>query len=78
LTLRDLIADNRSELDFLVYEETRLTFDEVYRQSRALANVMCHDYAIKPGDRVAIAMRNYPEWVITFWPLHRLARWLSP
>ena len=66
LTLRDLIADNRSELDFLVYGETRLTFDEVYRQSRALANVMCHAYAIKPGDRVAIAMRNYPEWVITF------------
>ena len=23
-------------------------------------------YGVRPGDRVAIGMRNYPEWVIAF------------
>jgi long-chain acyl-CoA synthetase len=65
-TLRDLYADNLSELDFLIYDDERLSFDEVYRRASALAAAMVEDYGIQHGDRVAIAMRNYPEWVITF------------
>jgi long-chain acyl-CoA synthetase len=65
-TLHDLLAENRSDLDFLIYEEERLSFDQVYRQASALARAMIEDYGIRHGDRVAIAMRNYPEWVIAF------------
>jgi len=65
-TLNDLYAENRSDLDFLIYEEERLSFDHVYRHASALARAMVEDYGIRHGDRVAIAMRNYPEWVITF------------
>jgi len=65
-TLHDLYADNRSDLDFLIYDKERLSFDQVYRHASALANAMVEYYGIQPGDRVAIAMRNYPEWVIAF------------
>jgi long-chain acyl-CoA synthetase len=33
----------------------------------ALATLLQEHYGIRRGDRIAIAMRNYPEWVMTFW-----------
>ncbi len=33
---------------------------------RALAHLL-HERGISKGDRVAIGMRNYPEWVLAFW-----------
>jgi long-chain acyl-CoA synthetase len=32
----------------------------------AIAAMLVHKYGVKKGDRVAIAMRNYPEWVMSF------------
>ena len=32
----------------------------------ALGDVLVHRYGVKHGDRVAIAMRNYPEWIVAF------------
>ena len=66
LTLRELYADNPSDLDFTVYDDERFSFEQVYRSSCALAAAMVDDYDIQKGDRVAIAMRNYPEWIVTF------------
>jgi len=65
-TLRDLYSDNRSEQTFLVYQQQRYSFDEVYQRSAQLATVLVEHYGIEKGDRVAIAMRNYPEWVLAF------------
>ncbi|MEQ8693044.1 MAG: class I adenylate-forming enzyme family protein [Pseudomonadales bacterium] len=50
---------------FFVYEDERYTFAEAWRQ---VENVMrgLHALGVKPGDRVGIAMRNYPEWVFAF------------
>src|SRR5579871_6928090 len=47
---------------FLVYEDERLSFDEHFRQAAALAHRLVDDFQVEKGDRVAIAMRNYPEW----------------
>jgi long-chain acyl-CoA synthetase len=52
---------------FLVYEDERLTFAEHYRQAATLARRLREEFGIETGDRVAIAMRNLPEWVIAFW-----------
>ena len=65
-TLRDLFADNVSDLDFLVYEDERLTFAEAYLKSAQIAQLLVRQYGITKGDRVAISMRNYPEWVLSF------------
>lgn len=65
-TLRDLYEQSRSDETFLVYEDERYSFDETQRCVARLANVMVERYGIEKGDRVAISMRNYPEWVFVF------------
>ncbi|HSG90127.1 MAG TPA: class I adenylate-forming enzyme family protein [Pseudomonadales bacterium] len=51
---------------FVVYEGERLTFAEVHARAAALADRLVEGEGLARGDRVAIAMRNYPEWVIAF------------
>ena len=65
-TLRELFADSASDATFLVYEDERLTFAEALNKSAQIAQLLMRDYGIAKGDRVAISMRNYPEWVLTF------------
>ena len=52
--------------DFLVYEGQRFTFDQHYRVASTLARSLIADGLTK-GDRVAIASRNLPQWVMAFW-----------
>lgn len=52
--------------DFLVYEDERLTFDEHRRAVAGLATAMI-GAGVSKGDRVAIVMRNLPEWMVAFW-----------
>ena len=52
---------------FLVYEDERTTFAEHYRIACTLAHRLQHAFGVEPGDRVAIVMRNLPEWVMAFW-----------
>jgi long-chain acyl-CoA synthetase len=59
-------ARARGDQTFLVYEDERLSFAEVMARVDALAAALVEQYGIRPGDRVAIAMRNYPEWVMAF------------
>ncbi len=66
LTLRELFSTTRSDKCFLVYEDERLTFEETWRRACTLAHALASDFGIRKGDRVAISMRNYPEWVIGF------------
>ncbi len=67
-SLRELFAVARARGDetFLVYEDERLSFAEVMTRVDALGAALVGRYGVRPGDRVAIAMRNYPEWVISF------------
>jgi long-chain acyl-CoA synthetase len=65
-TLGELYASTRSDKPFLVYGEERLSFEAVWVQSCTLAAALVEEFGVKPGDRVAISMRNYPEWIIAF------------
>jgi long-chain acyl-CoA synthetase len=64
--LRALYDDARSDLPFLVYGDERRTFEEVWRESCRIAEYLVRDCGVVAGDRIAISMRNYPEWVSTF------------
>lgn len=59
-----LLASGQKE--FLVHGEERLSFAEVHAQSVKVAAMLQHHFGIAKGDRVAIAMRNYPEWISCF------------
>jgi acyl-CoA synthetase (AMP-forming)/AMP-acid ligase II len=52
--------------EFLVYNDERLTAGEVYAKSLRIAAALQHKYGIAKGDRVAIAMRNFPEWIMAY------------
>ena len=57
---------NHSAKEFLVYEDQRYTFEEHYRAAATLAQRFI-DLGIKKGDRITIASRNLPQWVMSFW-----------
>jgi long-chain acyl-CoA synthetase len=67
-SLRDLFASARGfgERTYLVYEDERWSFAEVMASVDALAAALVGPLGVSPGDRVAIGMRNYPEWVVSF------------
>ena len=66
-TLGQVFAGARGEQStFLVYEDERWTFDETMRHVDALAHALVHTFGIEKGDRVGIAMRNLPEWIVSF------------
>ena len=51
---------------YLVYRDERLTYGEAHAQVNAIAAWLA-EQGVKPGDRVAVAMRNYPEWMLIYW-----------
>ena len=58
-------ARARGDATFLVYEDERWSFAETMARVDALGAALAAR-GVRPGDRVAIAMRNYPEWVVAF------------
>ena len=55
--------------DYIVYEDERYTYAEIGAQVRALAHHLRDVHGVGSGDRVALAMRNYPEWVVGYWAI---------
>jgi long-chain acyl-CoA synthetase len=67
-TLRDIFLNGRAfpEREFLVYENDRATFDAFAKATIKLARQLQAD-GVQKGDRVAVIMRNLPEWPVAFW-----------
>jgi acyl-CoA synthetase (AMP-forming)/AMP-acid ligase II len=60
------LSAGHGDKDYLVYEDERFTYNEVHAQVRTLAQYLV-DNGVARGTRVALAMRNYPEWVVGYW-----------
>jgi acyl-CoA synthetase (AMP-forming)/AMP-acid ligase II len=59
-------ADTHGQIDFLVYQDERYSFEALYQLALSFHEVLRDQYHIKRGDKVVIAMRNYPEWLVSF------------
>jgi acyl-CoA synthetase (AMP-forming)/AMP-acid ligase II len=57
------------DAEYLVYEDERYTYADVHVRVRSLANALRSQYGVGEGDRVAVAMRNYPEWIVSYWAI---------
>ena len=55
------------DLDFLVYEGEHWSFERHFHAAAQVAVALRDRYGVRPGDRVAVAMRNLPEWSVAFW-----------
>jgi long-chain acyl-CoA synthetase len=66
-TMREVFLLGRSHGDrtFLVYRDERASYENFARAALAIAEVL-QQAGVKKGDRVAIAMRNVPEWPAAF------------
>jgi long-chain acyl-CoA synthetase len=58
-------ARSHGTKEFLVYEDERVTFDAFARAALAVADRLSRD-GLRKGDRIALAMRNLPEWPVVF------------
>ena len=52
--------------EFIVYEDERWTMPQVLELSGRIGKMLVDTYDIGKGERVAIAMRNFPEWIAAF------------
>jgi len=58
-------ASSYGQREFLVYENERVSYDAF---ARAVVRLAAHlrEQGLKKGDRVALVMRNLPEWPVVF------------
>ena len=60
------MAKGYGDRDYIVYEDERSRTPRPTRSSVRSPHLV-DVHGVQPGDRVALAMRNYPEWVIGYW-----------
>jgi len=67
-TVRDfwLATAAHGERDYLVYQDERISYREAHARAGAIASWLAARGVVR-GDRIAIAMRNYPEWLLIYW-----------
>lgn len=51
---------------FLVAGDERLSFAQTYAAARKVAGGLVEGHGVRRGDRVGIAMRNAPAWIVTY------------
>ena len=68
LTLRDVALGSRewAGREYIVYEDERVTFGANLKAAIQLAHKLRNEFGVKKGDRVAVVMRNYPQWPVAF------------
>jgi len=67
-TLKTLFDGARLKGDqrYIVYEDETYTYADVMAQVDAIGAMLVERYGVQKGDRVAIAMRNYPDWISSY------------
>ena len=78
-SLRAVLETARAHGDkiFLVHEDERVSFEAFFRAVAAFAAELRGQGVVK-GDRVAIVMRNLPEWPVAFYAAASLGAVVTP
>ncbi len=78
-SLRAVVEAGRAfgERIFLVHEDERVSFEAFFRAVSALAHEL-RIQGVEKGDRVAIVMRNLPEWPVAFYAAASLGAIVTP
>jgi len=54
------------ETEFIIYEDERWTMPQVLDLAGRIGSALVETWSVAKGDRVALAMRNYPEWIAAY------------
>lgn len=60
-----MLGASHGDREFVIYQDERVTYDAWFRAVATLSHEL-QDRGIEKGDRVALAMRNLPEWPVAF------------
>ena len=52
--------------EFIIFENERWTMPQVLKLAGQIGHLLVNGLGVTKGDRVAIAMRDYPEWIAAF------------
>ncbi|NWG93364.1 MAG: acyl--CoA ligase, partial [Parvularculaceae bacterium] len=66
------------EKDFIYYEGEVWTHARLWSETRRFATALSEGLGVKKGDRVAIAMRNFPEWCAAYMAIIALGAVVVP
>ncbi|MBI1401494.1 class I adenylate-forming enzyme family protein [Hyphomonas sp.] len=77
-SILDAAAEQFGGRTYLVYENERVTFSALQLASRTLAHRLKAEYGVQKGDRVAVIMRNYPQWPLGFYAALSLGAIATP
>ncbi len=59
------LAAQRTD-DYIVFEDERWPMPEVLGLAGRIGHALVHELGVAKGDRVGLAMRNFPEWIAAF------------
>ena len=65
-TILELAEPQFGARDYLVYEDERVTYAAFTRAVEHFAKILQEQFGVKKGDRIAVIMRNFPQWPVPF------------
>lgn len=65
------MAAARGESPYFIYADEVMTHHEADRQVKGVA-AWLQARGVRQGDRVAVGMRNYPEWALAHWAIQHM------
>jgi long-chain acyl-CoA synthetase len=71
------LAKGHGQKVFMVYEDERVTYDAFHRAVAAFA-IALQAQGVTKGDRVAVIMRNVPEWAVAFYAAASIGAIVTP
>lgn len=57
--------------EYIIHNDERITYEQAHELVERYATLL-HQRGIRKGDRVAVASRNLPEWILLWWAVHSL------